>query len=519
MDPHSILDKDRGDAPSPAEVQSGEPPAAELPSQRWPGTAAAPDTAPPGMRFPAEDGGRSLAEMAQRDLSATLQLLAERAQYITGATGAAIALRDHEEMVCRASAGTSAPEVGAQLQVNSGLSGESVRTRQTLRCDDATTDGRVNRESCEALGIRSVVVMPLLRGDDVIGVFELFSDKANAFEARDLTALERMGVMVHTALEHSAADLGIAPAASLVTQPVAASSDGGFEEEDEPGFARDAGRALASTMEIGGAATDAIRIPDLETPKPTATMGRFEALAAAQASSRIAFHMKVASPATSGSADTPPVAAEERSPEPVETAPPAEKTSAVDEKQVNPIESAPAASDEVLERSPQLEAAAAAPVNEAPTEEILAVESHAGLETSAPSPAPPPVPAKEDAVAQVAVPEVAAPVAAVARGAIANLKKCAACGFPVSEGRQLCLDCEKKKVQVPAAAKPSARDEVSINQAVEVSKASAPQEQTAEMPRFLSGDEEEASWLAKHKLIVLAMVLAVVVIVVMMMLR
>src|SRR5438270_881681 len=407
MDPHSILDKDRGEAPSPAEVQSGEPPAAELPSQRWPGTAAAPDTAPPGMRFPAEDGGRSLAEMAQRDLSATLQLLAERAQYITGATGAAIALRDHEEMVCRASAGTSAPEVGAQLQVNSGLSGESVRTRQTLRCDDATTDGRVNRESCEALGIRSVVVMPLLRGDDVIGVFELFSDKANAFEARDLTALERMGVMVHTALEHSAADLGIAPAASLVTQPVAASSDGGFEEEDEPGFARDAGRALASTMEIGGAAT----------------------------------------------------------------------------------------------------------------EEILAVESHAGLETSAPSLAPPPVPAKEDAVAQVAVPEVAAPVAAVARGAIANLKKCAACGFPVSEGRQLCLDCEKKKVQVPAAAKPSARDEVSINQAVEVSKASAPQEQTAEMPRFLSGDEEEASWLAKHKLMVLAMVLAVVVIVVMMMLR
>src|SRR5438270_5023824 len=420
MDPHSILDKDRGEAPSPAEVQSGEPPAAELPSQRWPGTAAAPDTAPPGMRFPAEDGGRSLAEMAQRDLSATLQLLAERAQYITGATGAAIALRDHEEMVCRASAGTSAPEVGAQLQVNSGLSGESVRTRQTLRCDDATTDGRVNRESCEALGIRSVVVMPLLRGDDVIGVFELFSDKANAFEARDLTALERMGVMVHTALEHSAADLGIAPAASLVTEPVATSADGEFDEEDEPGFARDAGRALVSTMEIGGAATDAIRIPDLETPKPTATMGRFEALAAAQASSRIAFHTKVASPATSGSADTPPVAAEER-------------------------------------------------------------------------------------------------------GAIANLKKCAACGFPVSEGRQLCLDCEKKKVQVPAAAKPSARDEVSTNQAVEVSKASAPQEQPAEMPRFLSGDEEEASWLAKHKLIVLAMVLAmvlaVVVIVVMMMLR
>jgi hypothetical protein len=248
-------------------------------------------------------------------------------------------------------------------------------------------------------------------------------------------------------------------------------------------------------------------------------MGRFEALAAAQASSRIAFHKKVASPATSGSANTPAVGAEERSPEAVETAPPAEKTSVVDEKQVNPIESGPAASDEILERSPQ-GVAAPAPVDEAPTEEILAVDSHAVPETSATSPAPPAVPAKEEAVAQVAVPEVAAPVSAVARGAIANLKKCAACGFPVSEGRQLCLDCEKKKVQVPAAAaKPTPRDEVSTNQAVEVSKASAPQEQTAEMPRFLSGDQEEASWLSKHKLMVLAMALAVVVIVVLMMLR
>ena len=150
MDPRSILDKANGgaSAPSPALARH----------------EAAESTVPDDVRFPGEDGGKSLAEMAQRDLSATLQLLAERAQYITGASGTAIALRDHEEMVCRASAGPSAPEVGAQLQVNSGLSGERVRTRQTLRCDDAFTDERVNRESCEALGIRSVVEMPLIAG-------------------------------------------------------------------------------------------------------------------------------------------------------------------------------------------------------------------------------------------------------------------------------------------------------------------------------------------------------------------
>src|SRR5215470_2748404 len=192
MDSHSILD--HGDSPeSNASESAG------------------------SVRFPAEDGGRSLAEMAERDLAATLQLLAERAQYITGATGAAIALRDHDEMVCRASAGTSAPAVGILLQINSGLSGESVRTQQTLRCDDASTDTRVNRESCEALGISSVVVMPLLCGDAVIGVFELFSDQPNIFEARDIAALERMGAMVRAALEHSANSLGIEQATDQPT--------------------------------------------------------------------------------------------------------------------------------------------------------------------------------------------------------------------------------------------------------------------------------------------------------------
>jgi hypothetical protein len=142
-------------------------------------------------------------EMARRDLEAALQLLAERAQYITGASGAAIALREGSAMICRASAGPSAPQLGAEVQIKSGLTGESVRTRQVLRCDDAETDSRVNRESCRALGIKSVMVVPLLREQEVTGVFELLADRANAFEERDVTALQRLAEMVQTGLEHA----------------------------------------------------------------------------------------------------------------------------------------------------------------------------------------------------------------------------------------------------------------------------------------------------------------------------
>jgi putative methionine-R-sulfoxide reductase with GAF domain len=197
MDHYSILDESRRDS-TPGLV-----PAARAGDESRTSTAGSSSSSATALRFPGEDGGKSLAEMAQRDLNVALQLLAERAQYITGASGSAIALREGEELICRARAGPSAPEVGAQLQVSSGLTGESVRTREILRCNDASTDPRVNRESCRALGIASVMVMPLLHEQEITGVFELLSDRTHAFEERDIVALQRLGEMIATAIDHA----------------------------------------------------------------------------------------------------------------------------------------------------------------------------------------------------------------------------------------------------------------------------------------------------------------------------
>jgi hypothetical protein len=120
-------------------------------------------------------------------------------------SGAAIALREGEGMICCASAGAAAPELGAPLQIDSGLSAESVRSRKTLHCDDAESDPRVNRESCRAFGIKSVAVMPLLRGEEVYGVFELLAGRPRAFGERDYIALQRLSEMIQTAVEHAEA--------------------------------------------------------------------------------------------------------------------------------------------------------------------------------------------------------------------------------------------------------------------------------------------------------------------------
>src|SRR5580698_449827 len=198
----------------------------------------------PGVPFPGEDRGQSLADMAGRDLDAALQLLSDRAQYITGASGAAIALRRNgkNDMLCRASSGSNAPELGALLSSEFGLSGESVRTRKALRCDDAERDARVNREVCRQLGIASVVVMPVVHDDEVLGVFELFSGKANAFGERDLSAVQRLTEMVQTAVRLATAAESLAAKLNAknsqpdatIAMPVGMSAETIARKIDEP---------------------------------------------------------------------------------------------------------------------------------------------------------------------------------------------------------------------------------------------------------------------------------------------
>lgn len=183
------------------------------------------------LRFPAEDNGKSLADAARRDLESALQLLAERAQYLMGASGAAIALCDGDDMICRASAGPSAPPVESQMQIDSGLTAESIRMRQVLRCGDTAEDRRVDQASCRSLGIKSVMVTPLLREQRPIGVFELLAERPHAFEDRDVTVLERLSGMVVTALDH--ADI-VRRKEAMAEESLATIDEPSQEESSEP---------------------------------------------------------------------------------------------------------------------------------------------------------------------------------------------------------------------------------------------------------------------------------------------
>lgn len=384
-------------------------------------------------RFPAEDGGQSLLQMAQSDFDAALQLLADRAQYITGASGAAIALRhaDSTDMLCRASAGLNAPELGAVLSMEDGLSGTSVRTRQALLCGDAENDPRVNREGCRQLGIASVVIMPIMSEGHVLGVFELFSGKTHAFDQRDLAALQRLSEMVETAVRHAIA-------------------------------------AQAAVESIAAPAVTAQ--PELDEAEST--------FAEAQPAILQTVFAQPAPPEKSGTQE-PQLAAD------LAEAAVAKKVEAVAPKK--------------------------------PTFWTATAQAKEPITHNADSVAIPPM--------------------------LRKLQKCQACGFPVSQGRTFCVECEEKKwrgqplVQPPVISEPPAEfslidrskpsaaiaadadlEQHSVQSsnteasAVEIETVSEQPVNSADEVRFLNAAMPPESWFAAHKYIVGALLLVIVLI-------
>jgi GAF domain-containing protein len=138
------------------------------------------------------------------DLEPAIHIIAERAQALTGATGAAIALRQGEEMVCRARTGRTAPDLGVRLQTESGITADCVRTGEVVLCPDTENNPDVDLATCRRLGVRSVLAAPLRHFRRMLGVFEVLSVAPNAFDHRDIATIELFASTIVAAMSRLA---------------------------------------------------------------------------------------------------------------------------------------------------------------------------------------------------------------------------------------------------------------------------------------------------------------------------
>jgi len=173
------------------------------------GTASAPDVEGLVDTLAANGGGDLSSDLA---LDILLNAIVDQARLATGASGAAIALVKDGEMVCRATAGPTAPDLGVRLDTSAGLSGACVATGLVQLCGDTEVDPRVDPLASRQLGVRSILVFPLLESGEVLGVFEIFSPRPQAFGERDIHTLEALARRILNDRKRAAGHIAVADA-------------------------------------------------------------------------------------------------------------------------------------------------------------------------------------------------------------------------------------------------------------------------------------------------------------------
>ena len=79
-----------------------------------------------------------------------------------------------------------------RIPLDKGVCGAAARTRQTQRVDDV--DAFPGHIACDSAS-RSELVVPLVRGDDLVGVLDLDSPRLARFDADDQAGMERIAAI------------------------------------------------------------------------------------------------------------------------------------------------------------------------------------------------------------------------------------------------------------------------------------------------------------------------------------
>ncbi len=116
---------------------------------------------------------------------ATMQMVVNLATELTFSSGAVVETLEHDEMVYTCVTGNVKSKLGLRLKADSSLSGSCIREKCVLVCHDSELDPRVDKSACREVGLRSMMVAPLIHNDRVFGVLKVFSPKTDAYDEID----------------------------------------------------------------------------------------------------------------------------------------------------------------------------------------------------------------------------------------------------------------------------------------------------------------------------------------------
>lgn len=126
------------------------------------------------------------AVAAESDATRAMELTVTALQNeLPGYSWVGVYLLDGNELVLGPFVGKPSPHT--RIPLGRGICGAAAVEKQTIIVDDVNTDTRYLACSAET---RSEIVVPIMRGDEVLGEIDVDSDRAAAFGAKDRALLE-----------------------------------------------------------------------------------------------------------------------------------------------------------------------------------------------------------------------------------------------------------------------------------------------------------------------------------------
>lgn len=145
---------------------------------------------------------RHLAELMSPDQ--LLRLVSHLIQHTFGYTMVSILLRDGDDLVARAGAGSTTAEahIGVRIPNLKGITGWAVANQQPLYVPDVHKDERFVPLGPEDR-TRSELAVPIMTAREVFGALAVESDLPNAFGPSDITLLSTLASQLGVALENA----------------------------------------------------------------------------------------------------------------------------------------------------------------------------------------------------------------------------------------------------------------------------------------------------------------------------
>ncbi len=143
---------------------------------------------------------QKLIQTLQLDLAAASELVAERVQKVTNASGTAIGILEKGELFYRAATGSAAIDAGTRVAPDAALSGDCLSKGSALNYPDVTSNLHVRADLFRNRDVKAFIAVPVYHAGQVAGVLELRFARANSFREADVRTAELMAGLLSEAM-------------------------------------------------------------------------------------------------------------------------------------------------------------------------------------------------------------------------------------------------------------------------------------------------------------------------------